>query len=100
MSVEQKTAKKVEDSGTKINVEVVVEDILSKGVKYKNSRSPIAISEEYRQSIGFLSELTRCEISQIVNNILSDYFDDEDTASRLSAFAKSKYKERMQRFKL
>jgi hypothetical protein len=77
-----------------------IEKLFSKEVKYKNSLRTISICEKYRDFIGLLSELTRCEISQIVNNILSDYFDDEDTASRLSAFAKSKYKERMQRFKL
>jgi hypothetical protein len=82
-------------SAAGISVRVVVEKIFGKEVRYKNSRSkPIIISEGYRDCIGLLSELSECEASQIVNNMLSLYFDNPEIKNQLSAFAKSKYKKK------
>jgi hypothetical protein len=86
----------MEDTATKVSVEVVVEKLLSKEVKHKNSRNPIVISEEYRKSIGFLSELSGCEMSQIVNNVLSLCFGNPEIQKLLNAFAKNKCKERLE----
>jgi hypothetical protein len=82
-------------AGAGISVRVVVEKIFSKEVRYKNSRSkPVIISEGYRDCIGLLSELSECEASQIVNNMLSLYFDNPEIKNQLNAFAKSKYKKK------
>jgi hypothetical protein len=76
-----------------------IEQIFSKEVKYKNSRAPVVICEKYREFISLLSELSKCEISQIINNVLSLYFEDEKITKQLSTFAQNKYKERLQQFK-
>jgi hypothetical protein len=78
-----------------IDIQVVVEELFSKEAKYKNSRNSVAISEEYRDFIGFISELSKCEVSQIVNNMLSLYFNNPEIADRLTVFAKSKCKARI-----
>jgi hypothetical protein len=81
--------------GVGVDVRVVVDKIFSKEVRYKNSRNkPVIISEGYRDCIGLLSELSDCEVSQIVNNMLSLYFDNSEIKYQLNAFAKSKYKKR------
>jgi hypothetical protein len=81
--------------GVGVDVRVVVDKIFSKEVRYKNFRGkPVIISEGYRDCIGLLSELSDCEVSQIVNNMLSLYFDNSEIKCQLNAFAKSKYKKR------
>lgn len=94
--VERAQSKAAVKSAAKvIDIRVVVEELFSKEVKYKNSRNSVAISEEYRGFIGFISELSKCEVSQIVNNMLSLYFNNPEIADRLTVFAKNKCKARM-----
>jgi hypothetical protein len=82
------------------SAEIDIAKIFSKDAKYKNSHSPVVICEKYKDFVDLLSELSKCEISQILNNILSLYFGNEDISNQLNSYAKSKYKERLQQFKL
>ncbi|MDR3180177.1 MAG: hypothetical protein LBT70_04765 [Holosporaceae bacterium] len=82
----------------RVTLEISMAKIFDKKAKYKNSRKPIIICEQYRDFISLLSELNDCDISQVINNILSNYFGNERVTNQLRTFAKEKYKERMKRF--
>ncbi|MDR1226913.1 MAG: hypothetical protein LBK47_08470 [Prevotellaceae bacterium] len=84
----------VKSSSVALNVNV--EGVFRKEAKYKNSKRAVLICEQYREFIGLLAELNECDVSQIANNMLSVYFSNEQAMSQLKAFAKEKYKERMQ----
>ncbi|GHT68936.1 hypothetical protein FACS189452_09300 [Bacteroidia bacterium] len=85
--------------GKEITVSLArAEDIFDATHEYKNSKKQIVISAEYRDFISLLAELYKINMSQIVNNMLRPYFDNEEFMRLLKSMAGKKHKERMKMF--
>jgi hypothetical protein len=82
-------------SGPTVATPVLVEKILNREVKYKNSKQLVNIDAKYRDFIVLLSALCEIDISQIVNNMLRVCFDDAHLIQELKKVAAKKYKARL-----
>lgn len=90
---------KKEGGGKVFTADITVEELLSTERKYSNALQKATIDKEYRDTIFALSEFSHVDMSQIINNILGRFLDNEMLAHELKAVCISRYKDLIKNLK-